>query len=420
MSTRHRLAQRRKAVGHTQESLAELLGVDRSTTARWEQGKTEPSPVQRRRLATALEVTLDDLAALLSTNTVVGPPPRTSMTQDEDVNRRQFLGAVSALGMIGGATLPTGLDPDAAPGRRIGAAEVATLRQSAQLLAGQTQLIGGGSLRTSAVSAYRHVRRLLDEADYNEPTGRDLLVVAADFAVCAGWTFYDVGGQRMARHLFIDGLMLAGQADDDALTLRALNALTLQSAHLTTDPTAGRVRPGQARETVRFADRMATIAQFFPSARLQALVAGHQTVARALVGDTDGFTRAVHRARHAADRIDAAADDPEWLRFVDPIAVTTFIARGYRYRRQQATAVDIFSGLADDTAASPWNRANYRAQLAATLAEAGDTDAALTVGRSALHVLHDAAINSPRTIALLEPVRRITQDALDHEITGSP
>lgn len=42
MTGRHRLARRRKAVGHTQESLAALLGVDRSTTARWEHGSTEP------------------------------------------------------------------------------------------------------------------------------------------------------------------------------------------------------------------------------------------------------------------------------------------------------------------------------------------------------------------------------------------
>ena len=37
---RRRLAQRRKALGLTQEGLAEQLGVERSTVVRWERGET--------------------------------------------------------------------------------------------------------------------------------------------------------------------------------------------------------------------------------------------------------------------------------------------------------------------------------------------------------------------------------------------
>ncbi|MEE6261180.1 helix-turn-helix transcriptional regulator [Plantactinospora sonchi] len=62
---RHRLASRRKSVGHTQESLAERLGVDRTTVVRWERAESEPQPWVRRGLAIALEVTLEELAQLL-------------------------------------------------------------------------------------------------------------------------------------------------------------------------------------------------------------------------------------------------------------------------------------------------------------------------------------------------------------------
>ncbi|MEV4720290.1 helix-turn-helix transcriptional regulator [Micromonospora noduli] len=62
---RQRLALRRKAVGHTQESLAEKLGVDRTTIVRWERGESAPQPWVRLGLAEALQATADQLDELL-------------------------------------------------------------------------------------------------------------------------------------------------------------------------------------------------------------------------------------------------------------------------------------------------------------------------------------------------------------------
>ncbi len=62
---RHRLGQRRKAVGYSQEQLAEQLGVDRTTVVRWEAGETEPRPWQWPNLADALKITAEQLTALL-------------------------------------------------------------------------------------------------------------------------------------------------------------------------------------------------------------------------------------------------------------------------------------------------------------------------------------------------------------------
>ncbi|MDQ5856568.1 MAG: helix-turn-helix domain-containing protein, partial [Actinomycetota bacterium] len=63
---RQGLAQRRKAVGLTQEALAQRLGVERSTVVRWEAGDTEPLPSIRPNVAHALQVSLDQLAELLT------------------------------------------------------------------------------------------------------------------------------------------------------------------------------------------------------------------------------------------------------------------------------------------------------------------------------------------------------------------
>jgi tetratricopeptide (TPR) repeat protein/DNA-binding XRE family transcriptional regulator len=62
---RDRLAQRRRALGLTQEDLAGLLEIERSTVARWERGKTQPLPWIRPKLARALQVPAGQLADLL-------------------------------------------------------------------------------------------------------------------------------------------------------------------------------------------------------------------------------------------------------------------------------------------------------------------------------------------------------------------
>jgi transcriptional regulator with XRE-family HTH domain len=64
---RRALAERRKAVGKSQEQLAALLGVERSTVVRWEAGETAPLSWCRPQLAQALAVSLDTLAVLLAT-----------------------------------------------------------------------------------------------------------------------------------------------------------------------------------------------------------------------------------------------------------------------------------------------------------------------------------------------------------------
>lgn len=66
------LAARRKAMGYSQEGLAESVGVDRSTVARWEQGRTEPYPEHRSGLAKALGVDYHELDRLIS----AAPPTR--------------------------------------------------------------------------------------------------------------------------------------------------------------------------------------------------------------------------------------------------------------------------------------------------------------------------------------------------------
>ncbi len=62
---RQQLIDRRKTVGLSQEQLAEVVGVERTTVGRWETGESSPQPTQRPRLAKALSVSLERLQELL-------------------------------------------------------------------------------------------------------------------------------------------------------------------------------------------------------------------------------------------------------------------------------------------------------------------------------------------------------------------
>jgi tetratricopeptide (TPR) repeat protein/transcriptional regulator with XRE-family HTH domain len=72
-AARRRLAGRRKALGLTQEALANLMGVERSTVVRWERGDTVPLPWMRPRLARALRVSAEQLGELLTPSAAAGP-----------------------------------------------------------------------------------------------------------------------------------------------------------------------------------------------------------------------------------------------------------------------------------------------------------------------------------------------------------
>jgi DNA-binding XRE family transcriptional regulator/tetratricopeptide (TPR) repeat protein len=62
---RRSFAQARRAAGFTQESLAERLGVDRTTVARWESGEYSPQPWLRPKIAEALGLSLGGLRELV-------------------------------------------------------------------------------------------------------------------------------------------------------------------------------------------------------------------------------------------------------------------------------------------------------------------------------------------------------------------
>jgi tetratricopeptide (TPR) repeat protein/transcriptional regulator with XRE-family HTH domain len=97
---RWHLAQRRKAVGLTQEQLAERLSVERTTVVRWERGETQPQPWLRPRLAAALGVSADRIEELLAADAPVGPQGQSAVPRQLPAAVADFTGRVAELAAL--------------------------------------------------------------------------------------------------------------------------------------------------------------------------------------------------------------------------------------------------------------------------------------------------------------------------------
>jgi tetratricopeptide (TPR) repeat protein/transcriptional regulator with XRE-family HTH domain len=99
-SRRGRLARRRKAVGLTQEQLAERLGVERTTVARWERGETAPLPWLRPRLAKALGISADRIEELLAGGDAPADPQGPAVPRQLPAAMADFTGRTAELAAL--------------------------------------------------------------------------------------------------------------------------------------------------------------------------------------------------------------------------------------------------------------------------------------------------------------------------------
>ncbi len=246
---RLRLAQRRKAVGLSQESLAEVLGVDPSTVRRWERADNDPQPWHRPNLARALRVTLDELVLLL-TDLDERPARGYDLAtqgacgQDEQVDRRSLL-PLAALPVVAGAgavvelLTPTGL-PMLAPGVGVTTAQAESLAKQCKALYQACKyqkalqlapglITGLGQLATSASGEEdRRVQRVLADTYHVIASivlklgDRVLAVLAAQRSLEAARATGEPVIVACSARAMTHALMNAGHADRAISVARAL------------------------------------------------------------------------------------------------------------------------------------------------------------------------------------------------------
>jgi DNA-binding XRE family transcriptional regulator len=334
---RRALAERRKVVGRTQEQLAEVLDVERSTVVRWEAGETTPQPWNRPKLAEALAVSVDELDVMLAEGQAEGAAEELPVDLEHDpvltapwshrgtvevavvlrgggrVKRRHF-GFLTGMALTAPAhqwlihepgPLVSGLS-----GRRVSGELADRLPPMIAELRAMDDVAGGGTVLSLVQHEFGWVAGLLDDASYDESTGRKLHVALAELGQLAGWTAQDAGQHALAQRYYIAALRAAHTADDRPLGAHILSCMAEQAAL--------EGRPAEAVTLIQTA--FAGIrSQEMP--RLLSELYIRQAYALGTMQDASGCAAAVSKA---LSHVEPQDDDPPWLYWVSPADITAF------------------------------------------------------------------------------------------------
>ncbi|MFD3814059.1 helix-turn-helix transcriptional regulator [Streptomyces rubiginosohelvolus] len=371
------LAERRRALGYSQEELALLLGVDRTTVGRWENGRVYPQSPQRRGLAAALEVSLEELDALLvpphsTAREPVGQqssePPKAG--DPDEMIRRAFLRILTVSGAL---TALSAEDAEAlAEGVRAG-----TPTEFARMNSHLWQVYQLSRSKGALYPVVRDQLSTLNEALASSlGSRRPLLNAAADLFQLAGEVAFD--GNRYADASASYALAASVSKDAQAYDLWACALVR----HAYVDMSEGHCH--QAAQMLEAAERLAGRGDENLSTRHW--VASVQAEAYATLGDLDACERAMDRAETVRDLTGVSANGG-WLRFDGARLAEERGSRYVQLGRLDLAQAALERALAQ-TALAPGQSYRRRGAVLTDMAAIGakrrDPDQLVTYGREAM------------------------------------
>ncbi|HEY0689097.1 MAG TPA: helix-turn-helix transcriptional regulator [Kribbella sp.] len=330
---RPKLALARRAVGLSQEKFAEVLGVHPATVRRWEAGTSEPQAIICPRMERVLDVSRDELKALLQVEDepVAGDIVRVSqygVDQFAVVTAQQsgshyLLGLLDHTRLLVDRTLMTGL----VPGDDLGSIEdriadhVVTYTRTPPLVV--LQALAPDLLEVQTLAAQRQSARV--QARLSEATAV-LGLLSADALMKLG----EIG---RAKYWYGTARMAA----DDTTNLELRARVRAQEAMLP-------YYYGNVQDTVRLAQEAQALLPRTPCDAV-ALAAAAEARALARLGDHAGAERAMRVAEALVDQLDEPPSDAAF-RFNDKrlllylSGTLTYMGEFARARRVQEQALE--------------------------------------------------------------------------------
>ncbi|MFI0449018.1 helix-turn-helix domain-containing protein [Actinomadura sp. 6N118] len=271
---RNRLVQRRRAVGYSQEQLADRLNIERTTVGRWERAETDPLPWIRPKLAQGLRISLDELDDILADIEAVEP---------ERSERLNY--ALSN---------PANVDLVA----------VAYLRQRVQELTDNYDSTPSALLLASAGQCHGQVSYLREHTPSSR-IRRDLWSVEAESATLMGQLVWDASqrSDHSTTLTFFDQAITAARQVQNVISeAHAQLRQCYVALYGMRDPRKGLTQAKRAARTSRGA-----------SHALTGLSLLHTAEAHAMLKDHAGCERALRSAESELNKV--SADDPASERF---------------------------------------------------------------------------------------------------------
>ncbi|MFF5704381.1 hypothetical protein ACFY7H_18045 [Streptomyces sp. NPDC012794] len=364
-----KLASLRQRAGYTQASFVEAfaaeavrLGVAAAVSVRqlrrWENEAPPPlpHPGQQAVLEAVFGVPLAEMGFKVPRHRVTVAEP---ISDSGKVKRRTFVADAGAL--VAAALIP------AAPGLRVGTAELGRLRERLEGLYRTDHTKGSVPASAQADHIESEISNALRKASYTSAVGRELQTMLAELHGHRAWYGYDGGRISEGRSACMEALTAAQLVDDPLLQISVLETLVLLAIKAD--------RAWEAASAVETAYRLATRAR--AGATVHLVIALRSANVAIHSGDLPNARRALSRAVQFQGRTDRDEEVPAWARFVGPFEVDYATADMYMRANEPQRAVPflraavggIGSGLAR-------NSASYRVRLANALLAAGEVEEA--------------------------------------------
>jgi tetratricopeptide (TPR) repeat protein len=231
---------------------------------------------------------------------------------------------------------------------------------------------GGGHVRKMLLFYFRSEIVPLLREPHPDPIRREIFGAAAEVAQLLGWSAYDAGRHGAAQRYFMQGLRLAGEAEDPVLGGRLLSNLSHQANYL-----------GRYNEALQFARAAQTGAVGRVTATVNAMFLAMEARALASSGDSRMCAQVLHRAERMFAQRDPSKD-PTWISYFDALELAGEAAHCFR-ELGQAHETQIFAARAiDPVHTPPRTRAFISMVTAAGAFKAGNLDEALSLANEAL------------------------------------